>query len=132
MSLSPSSGFDESLLVPFFLCFRSSIGEQYLRKCQNEFESLMGGSKLQSKAVREAISSMITHYKETKPRKFTETIKLQIGLKNYDPQEKEPEFHALWYSHLQSVSIMMPCTKMSDVKSLISVGLWTYTWNQTA
>lgn len=25
--------------------------------------------------------------KETKPRKFTETIELQIGLKNYDPQK---------------------------------------------
>uniref|UniRef100_M4CQY5 Ribosomal protein n=1 Tax=Brassica campestris TaxID=3711 RepID=M4CQY5_BRACM len=43
--------------------------------------------KLQSEAVREAISSMITHCKETKPRKFTETIELQIGLKNYDPQK---------------------------------------------
>ncbi|CAN6849016.1 unnamed protein product [Brassica oleracea] len=51
------------------------------------FEFLIGGSKLQSEAVREAISSMITHCKETKPRKFTETIELQIGLKNYDPQK---------------------------------------------
>ena len=30
---------------------------------------------------------MITHCKDTKPRKFTETIELQIGLKNYDPQK---------------------------------------------
>ena len=44
-------------------------------------------SKLQSEAVKEAISTIITHCKETKPRKFTETIELQIGLKNYDPQK---------------------------------------------
>lgn len=37
--------------------------------------------------MREAISAIITHCKETKPRKFTETIELQIGLKNYDPQK---------------------------------------------
>ncbi|KAH0850899.1 hypothetical protein HID58_095141 [Brassica napus] len=43
--------------------------------------------KLQSEAVKEAISTIITHCKETKPRKFTETIELQIGLKNYDPQK---------------------------------------------
>ncbi|KAF3503670.1 hypothetical protein F2Q69_00044312, partial [Brassica cretica] len=48
---------------------------------------LNGCSKLQSEAVKEAISTIITHCKETKPRKFTETIELQIGLKNYDPQK---------------------------------------------
>lgn len=37
--------------------------------------------------MREAISAIVTHCKETKPRKFTETIELQIGLKNYDPQK---------------------------------------------
>ncbi len=44
-------------------------------------------SKLQSDALREAISSIMQYSKETKPRKFTETIELQIGLKNYDPQK---------------------------------------------
>lgn len=29
---------------------------------------------------------MVTYSTEEKPRKFTETIELQIGLKNYDPQ----------------------------------------------
>ncbi|KAE9612376.1 putative ribosomal protein L1 [Lupinus albus] len=43
-------------------------------------------SKLQSEALREAISQIITNSKE-KNRKFTETIELQIGLKNYDPQK---------------------------------------------
>ncbi|KAK8649660.1 hypothetical protein V6N13_139326 [Hibiscus sabdariffa] len=43
-------------------------------------------SKLQSDALREAISTIVAHSKE-KNRKFTETIELQIGLKNYDPRK---------------------------------------------
>ncbi|KAG8471534.1 hypothetical protein CXB51_036374 [Gossypium anomalum] len=43
-------------------------------------------SKLQSDALREAISTIVANSKE-KNRKFTETIELQIGLKNYDPQK---------------------------------------------
>ncbi|MBA0767504.1 hypothetical protein Gotri_016379, partial [Gossypium trilobum] len=43
-------------------------------------------SKLQSDALREAISTIVAQSKE-KQRKFTETIELQIGLKNYDPQK---------------------------------------------
>ncbi|CAN1137458.1 60S ribosomal protein L10a-2 [Linum perenne] len=42
--------------------------------------------KLQSDALREAISTIKTGAQE-KPRKFTETVELQIGLKNYDPQK---------------------------------------------
>ncbi|OIW04033.1 hypothetical protein TanjilG_24144 [Lupinus angustifolius] len=43
-------------------------------------------SKLSSDAVREAISGIVTDSKENN-RKFVETIELQIGLKNYDPQK---------------------------------------------
>ena len=43
-------------------------------------------SKLQSDALREAISQIANDAKEKK-RNFTETIELQIGLKNYDPQK---------------------------------------------
>ncbi|KMS95167.1 hypothetical protein BVRB_011680 [Beta vulgaris subsp. vulgaris] len=43
-------------------------------------------SKLQSEAVREAITGIKSDAVE-KNRKFTETIELQIGLKNYDPQK---------------------------------------------
>ncbi|PHT69119.1 60S ribosomal protein L10a [Capsicum annuum] len=45
-----------------------------------------GESKLQSEAVREAISTIKNDSAEKK-RKFSETIELQIGLKNYDPQK---------------------------------------------
>ncbi|PHU29712.1 60S ribosomal protein L10a [Capsicum chinense] len=41
---------------------------------------------LQSEALREAIS-VIKNDANEKKRKFTETIELQIGLKNYDPQK---------------------------------------------
>ncbi|CAN0846633.1 60S ribosomal protein L10a-3 [Linum grandiflorum] len=37
-----------------------------------------------SNSLREAITTIITRAQE-KPRKFTETVELQIGLKNYDP-----------------------------------------------
>uniref|UniRef100_A0A0D9V824 Ribosomal protein n=1 Tax=Leersia perrieri TaxID=77586 RepID=A0A0D9V824_9ORYZ len=43
-------------------------------------------SKLQSDALRDAISQ-ITNESREKQRKFVETIELQIGLKNYDPQK---------------------------------------------
>ncbi|KAJ9695104.1 hypothetical protein PVL29_010550 [Vitis rotundifolia] len=43
-------------------------------------------SKLQSEALREAITQIVGDAKEKK-RNFTETIELQIGLKNYDPQK---------------------------------------------
>ncbi|RZC82868.1 hypothetical protein C5167_045653 [Papaver somniferum] len=43
-------------------------------------------SKLQSEVLREAISQIGTEAKDKK-RNFTETMELQIGLKNYDPQK---------------------------------------------
>ncbi|WVZ91684.1 hypothetical protein U9M48_037823 [Paspalum notatum var. saurae] len=43
-------------------------------------------SKLQSDVLKEAIAQIVADAKE-KNRKFTETIELQIGLKNYDPQK---------------------------------------------
>ncbi|KAL8166507.1 hypothetical protein V2J09_008006 [Rumex salicifolius] len=43
-------------------------------------------SKLQSEALREAIAGIAKDALE-KQRNFTETIELQIGLKNYDPQK---------------------------------------------
>uniref|UniRef100_A0A7R9V104 Ribosomal protein n=1 Tax=Chlamydomonas euryale TaxID=1486919 RepID=A0A7R9V104_9CHLO len=43
-------------------------------------------SKIASDTLRDAIVGMLEGAK-TKPRKFSETIELQIGLKNYDPQK---------------------------------------------
>ncbi|KAH9605794.1 hypothetical protein KSS87_008976 [Heliosperma pusillum] len=43
-------------------------------------------SKLSSDGLREAITNIMTDVKD-KERKFVQTIELQIGLKNYDPQK---------------------------------------------
>jgi len=43
-------------------------------------------SKIQASAVRESLRELLVESTETKPRKFVETVELQIGLKNYDPQ----------------------------------------------
>jgi len=48
--------------------------------------SLFSCSKLQSDVLREGISKIMGDAREKK-RNFTETIELQIGLKNYDPQK---------------------------------------------
>ena len=43
-------------------------------------------SKVQASAVREEIKNLLSYSNEEKVRKFAETVELQIGLKNYDPQ----------------------------------------------
>jgi large subunit ribosomal protein L10Ae len=43
-------------------------------------------SKVSGETLREAIATMLTGAEENK-KNFTETIELQIGLKNYDPQK---------------------------------------------
>lgn len=43
-------------------------------------------SKVHASQVRQAVQQLITFSTEEKSRKFTETVELQIGLKNYDPQ----------------------------------------------
>lgn len=43
-------------------------------------------SKLQTEVVEEAVKAILVASKE-KPRKFLETIELQLALKNYDPQK---------------------------------------------
>merc|ERR1711915_843211 len=44
-------------------------------------------SKIQKDALRESIDNVLKFANETKKRKFTESIELQINLKNYDPQK---------------------------------------------
>ena len=44
-------------------------------------------SKINRELLRESINMVLTHTNETKKRKFTETVELQIALKNYDPQK---------------------------------------------
>merc|ERR1712183_96080 len=44
-------------------------------------------SKVSKETLFECVAEVLRHAKETKKRKFMETIDLQIGLKNYDPQK---------------------------------------------
>ena len=46
-----------------------------------------GASKVSKETLFEGVREVLKYSKETKQRKFVETIDLQIGLKNYDPQK---------------------------------------------
>merc|ERR1739838_1092741 len=48
---------------------------------------MSGASKVSKDTLFECVREVIKYSTETKKRKFTETIDLQIGLKNYDPQK---------------------------------------------
>ena len=43
-------------------------------------------SKISAANVRQNVRDLLTYSTDEKKRNFTETIELQIGLKNYDPQ----------------------------------------------
>jgi len=47
----------------------------------------MSSSKLSVSSVRGSIKELLADANGEKKRKFVETIELQIGLKNYDPQK---------------------------------------------
>ncbi|KAM7522601.1 hypothetical protein LguiA_012503 [Lonicera macranthoides] len=59
----------------------------YMLKEMTLLHTIISRSKLQSDALREAITQISNDAKGEKKRNFTETIELQIGLKNYDPQK---------------------------------------------
>ena len=44
-------------------------------------------SKVSKETLYECVQEILKYSKETKKRNFTETVDLQIGLKNYDPQK---------------------------------------------
>ncbi|BFZ09541.1 hypothetical protein BsWGS_12581 [Bradybaena similaris] len=44
-------------------------------------------SKINRDSLRESIDNVLKYATETKKRKFTESVELQIALKNYDPQK---------------------------------------------
>ncbi|URD82930.1 ribosomal protein, partial [Musa troglodytarum] len=62
-----------------------SVGLSSTRNCRSKEESETHLSN-ESDVLREAISQVVGDSREKK-RKFTETVELQIGLKNYDPQK---------------------------------------------
>jgi len=48
---------------------------------------MSGASKVSKETLYEGVREVLKYSTETKQRKFVETIDLQIGLKNYDPQK---------------------------------------------
>ena len=62
--------------LPIILCY---VNESY--------NFLYSASKVSKETLFEGVREVLKYSKETKQRKFVETIDLQIGLKNYDPQK---------------------------------------------
>merc|ERR1712131_561814 len=52
-----------------------------------KFRSRRMASKVPKDTLKESVAELLKHSLETKKRKFQETVDLQIGLKNYDPQK---------------------------------------------
>jgi len=60
---------------------------------------LTGASKISVANVRQNIKDLLAYSTDEKKRNFTETIELQIGLKNYDPQRYHPSFCVFSLQH---------------------------------
>ena len=58
-------------------------------------------SKVSKDTLFECVKEVLKYSTETKKRKFTETIDLQIGLKNYDPQKDKRFSGTVKYANLQ-------------------------------
>lgn len=56
-------------------------------------------SKVSREALNEAVADVLKGSQEKK-RKFRETVELQIGLKNYDPQKDKRFSGSVRYSYL--------------------------------
>merc|ERR1711997_290797 len=52
-----------------------------------KYRSRRMASKVPKDTLKDSVAELLKHSLETKKRRFTETIDLQIGLKNYDPQK---------------------------------------------
>jgi len=57
-------------------------------------------SKISSDTLREAVEGLYKFSNETKKRKFTETIELQVALKNYDPNKDKRFSGAIRLPHV--------------------------------
>ena len=63
------------------------MSDIYLRRFKaHDAVSANSGSKLSVSSVRGSIQELLAASNGEKRRNFVETIELQIGLKNYDPQ----------------------------------------------
>merc|ERR1712099_104760 len=92
-------------------------------------------SKVPKDTLKESVAELLKHSLETKNRKFQETVDLQIGLKNYDPQKDKRFSGTVKLKHVprpkfkvcllgdqqhcdQAKSLGLDCMSADDLKKL--------------
>ncbi|KAI9622964.1 hypothetical protein H4Q26_014907 [Puccinia striiformis f. sp. tritici PST-130] len=80
-------------------------------------------SKISVSSVRGSVRDLLTASNGEKKRKFTETVELQIGLKNYDPQRDKRFSGSIKLSHvprprMTSKQIDLEYMSVDDLKKL--------------
>ena len=75
----------------------------------------MSGSKLSVSSVRGSIKELLADSNGEKKRNFVETVELQIGLKNYDPQ-RDKRFSGT----VKCVPLSHPCIQPAERISISS------------
>lgn len=83
-------------------------------------------SKLSSDALREAIGSIKKDSSE-KNRNFVETIELQVGLKNYDPQKDKRFSGSVKLPHIPRPK--MKICMLGDAQHVEEVRIFCDKWN---
>jgi hypothetical protein len=76
-SRPPPQRISQQLTIPLSTTHRHEVRPRELSA---------DGSKISVANVRQNIKDLLQYSLDEKKRNFTETIELQIGLKNYDPQ----------------------------------------------
>merc|ERR1712213_186229 len=92
-------------------------------------------SKVPKDTLKDSVAELLKHSLETKKRKFMETVDLQIGLKNYDPQKDKRFSGTVKLKHIprrkfkvcvlgdqahidEATSKELPCMSADDLKKL--------------
>merc|ERR1712058_66164 len=100
-----------------------------------KFRSSRMASKVPKDTLKESVAELLKHSLETKKRKFMETVDLQIGLKNYDPQKDKRFSGTVKLKHVprpkftvcvlgdqahidEAASKELPCMSADDLKKL--------------
>merc|ERR1711953_780306 len=71
-------------------------------------------SKGSKETLYECVNAVLAAAKE-KPRKFAETVDLQVGLKNYDPQKDKRFSGTVKYVTSSSASSLVGCGGVAEV-----------------
>ncbi|KAF9684693.1 hypothetical protein SADUNF_Sadunf04G0145100 [Salix dunnii] len=116
-----SSTFDKLLAPKEISSAREALVSEERRKSSPRLS--IASSKLSGDTIREAVTTIKNGVNE-KPRKFTQTIELQIGLKNYDPQKDKRFSGSVKLPHIPRPK--MKVCMLGDaqhVEEAVSIGL---------